>query len=705
MHPLHTLPVTLAGSDVEKKREEIRDYFHKTYDMYEDLFTTFIDDSVFYEQPEATRHPMIFYFGHTATFFVNKFMVAKIIDDRINPEFEATFAIGVDEMKWDDMQKAHYVWPEVSAVRVYRDTVRELVDGLITTLPLSLPITQESPWWIILMGIEHERIHIETSSVLHRQLPIEKVQSVANFPICQTQGKTPKNEMVAIDGAKVRLGKSKDYHLYGWDNEYGVYEENVPSFKAAKYICSNGEFLEFVQDGGYETSEFWDEEGHEFLKRGSLKHPTFWVPDEDGRYKYRTMTEIIEMPMNWPVDVNYLEAKAYCRWKSAKEQKEYRLLSEPEWYLLYERAGIKDVPEFDDTKANINFVHYASSCPVDMFAFGDLYDVMGNVWQWSESHMNGFKGFEPHYAYDDFSLPTFDTKHNILKGGSWASTGNELMRNSRYAFRRHFYQHAGFRVVEGDQLSIETEEEKNIYESDALVSQYCHFQYGEEHFGVENFAKKCAEFALEYGQETEMRHALDLGCATGRASFELAKGFDKVTGIDFSARFVQVGLDFQSQGKINFQRVVEGEIVAQESVTLEELGFDEIAKNVDFWQGDACNMKGHFKGYDLIMATNLIDRLYEPLLFLEGIEERIIEGGYLILTSPYTWLEEYTKKEFWLGGYTDADGNAVSTLEGLKNVLDPKFELVATHDVPFVIPETARKFQHTISQMSVWKKR
>ena len=705
MHPLHTMPVTLTGSDVTQKRQEIREYFHKTYDLYEDLFTTFVDDNVFYEQPEATRHPMIFYFGHTATFFVNKFMVAKIIDDRINPEFESTFAVGVDEMNWDDMEKAHYRWPEVNAVRSYRDEVRRLVDELITTLPMTLPITDDSPWWIILMGIEHERIHIETSSVLHRQLPIEKVKSVADFPICQTRGETPVNVMIEIDGAAIGLGKERTHHLYGWDNEYGVQEEKVSPFKVAKYLCSNEEYLDFVNDGGYEKLQYWDEEGHAFLAETKVTHPTFWIANDESGFEYRTMTEVIAMPMNWPVDVNYLEAKAYCRWKSEKEGKQYRLLSEPEWYLLYERAGIKDVPEFDDSRVNINFVHYASSCPVDTFAFDDLYDIMGNVWQWTETHMAGFKGFKPHYAYDDFSLPTFDAKHNIMKGGSWASSGNELMKHSRYAFRRHFYQHAGFRVVEGDTLSTQTEKETNIYESDALVSQYCHFQYGENHFGVDNFATKCAEYAIEYAKDTPMKHALDLGCATGRASFELAHGFDKVTGIDYSARFVQVGLDLKTNGEIGFQKIIEGEIVAHEKVTLEELGFVEIADNVDFWQGDACNMKAHFAGYDLIMATNLIDRLYEPLLFLDNVDQRINKGGYLILTSPYTWLEEYTKKEFWLGGYRDDEGNEVSTLDGLKKALESKFELIATHDVPFVIPETARKFQHTISQMSVWKKR
>ena len=105
------------------------------------------------------------------------------------------------------------------------------------------------------------------------------------------------------------------------------------------------------------------------------------------------------------------------------------------------------------------------------------------------------------------------------------------------------------------------------------------------------------------------------------------------------------------------------------------------------------------------MATNLIDRLYEPKLFLETIHERLNDDGVLLLTSPYTWQEESTKKEFWLGGFKNEQGEEQYTLEGLKAILLDNFELVDTLDVPFVIRETARKFQHTISQMTVWKKR
>ena len=105
------------------------------------------------------------------------------------------------------------------------------------------------------------------------------------------------------------------------------------------------------------------------------------------------------------------------------------------------------------------------------------------------------------------------------------------------------------------------------------------------------------------------------------------------------------------------------------------------------------------------MATNLIDRLYEPRLFLDSVHERLNKGGVLILTSPYTWLEEYTQKQFWLGGYKDENGDEVHTLEMLKTILGVHFDLIDTHDIAFVIRETPRKFQHSIAQMSVWKKR
>lgn len=704
MSKLSRYPVTLDGNDVDKKREEIREYFHNTSELFEKVFEVLKNDEVFYEKSEKTRHPMIFYFGHTATFFINKLIYMKIIQERINADYESIFAVGVDEMSWDDMDGSNYVWPKVDEVRAYRAQVKELIDNLITTLPMTLPITDDSPMWIILMGIEHERIHIETSLVLHRQMPIELVQDVSAFNICQNSGLAQANSLVEINAATIKLGKDKTHNLYGWDNEYGTYEEDVKSFQTSKFLVSNDEFMEFVQAGGYENEKYWNEEGRKFLQITQATHPPFWI-EENGIYKYRALTSIIDMPKNWPVDVNALEAEAFCRYKSEKDALIYQLPSEAEYRAIYNETGLEDIPTFHESRANLDFYHYASSCPVDEFGFQTkngktIYDAVGNVWQWSRTPIRAFEGFKVHEAYDDFSTPTFDEKHAIILGSSWASSGNLIMKHSRYAFRKHFYQNAGFRYVVTNTKDVEVQD---IYESDELVSQYCEFQYGNENFGVKNFAVECAKIASKFAQNKNK--ALDLGCATGRATYELAKTFDEVEGIDFSVRFVQVGAKLKDDGYVAFTSKEEGDLILKKKVTIEELGYESLKDKVSFWQGDACNMKANFNSYDLVMATNLIDRLYNPRLFLDTIDERLNKDGVLVITSPYTWQESSTEKEFWLGGKVDKDGNEIKTIDALKSVLAEKFELIHLQDLEFVIKETARKYQHTISQVSVWQKK
>ena len=689
-------PITLDGVDVKQKRQEIREYFLNTFELFEKMFEVLKTDDVFFQKSEVTRHPMIFYFGHTATFFVNKLISMNIIQDRINPEYESTFAVGVDEMSWDDVEASNYQWPSVDETRAYRQDVKDLVLHLIETLPLSLPIRWESDMWVILMGIEHERIHLETSSVLHRQMPLELVQEIDDFKIYNSSSAAPTNSLVSIPASKVVLGKKKDDVYYGWDNEYGEEVENIQAFKTSKYLVSNEEYLEFVADDGYEKLEYWSEEGKKFLEESKAKYPVFWIK-ENGLFKYKTLTSQIDLPKKFPVDVNALEAEAFCKYISSRDGLTYLLPSEGEYEAICNFAGVGEV--IDEEEANVNFKH-ASSTPVDRYSMNGIYDVVGNVWQWSRTLMHPFEGFEVHPAYDDFTVPTFDNKHALILGASWASSGNLIVKKSRYAFRKHFHQHAGFRYVVTEKKEDRL---KDIYETDELVSQYCEFQYGDTHFGVKNFAIECARIASEFS--INKSKALDLGCATGRASYELAKSFDEVEGIDFSARFVQVGTKLKEEGSIAFTVKEEGELVSHKKVTIQDLGYENIKDKVSFWQGDACNLKPSCNGYDLILATNLIDRLYNPRLFLDTVDERMNKDAILVITSPYTWQESSTKKELWLGGYQDENNQDIKTIDSLQNVLGAKFERIHVQDLEFVIKETARKYQHTIAELSVWKKK
>ena len=694
--------LALADLDPERLRERVLADFHATFDRYERLFDVLRGEQAYTVKPISLRHPLIFYLGHTATFFINKLVLAGVLEQRVDPRLESMFAVGVDEMSWDDLDEAHYDWPSSAEVRAYRDRVRATVDRVLRELPISSPIGWDSPWWVVLMGIEHERIHLETSSVLIRQHRLEFVRSHPDWQPCRDSGPAPRNELLPVDAASFRLGRDREQAgYYGWDNEFGHREARTAAFQAARYLVSNQEFLEFVDAGGYADDAWWSEEGAAWKRFAHAAHPTFWLRDGEA-WKLRLMCEVVAMPWNWPVETNFHEAQAFCNWKSARDGLQVRLPSEDEWHALRLAAGVADGPQALPAPANLELDHWASSCPVDRFAHGRFHDVVGNVWQWLDTPTYPFPGFDVHPVYDDFTTPTFDQRHNLIKGGSWISCGNQALPISRYAFRRHFFQHAGFRYVVGEKPPPP---EASMYETDVLVSQYCEFHWGAEPFGVPNFPRALAQLAIDAMQGRPMRRALDLGCATGRASFELARHFEHVVGIDFSARFVGVGTQLAEQQRIRYQLPDEGELVSYHEHSLQEYGLQDAASRVEFVQGDACNLKPLFSGFDLVLAANLIDRLYSPARFLREVHQRIVPGGLLLIASPYTWLAEHTRRDEWIGGFKK-DGENFSTLDGLQAMLGEYFERVGEpRDVEFVIRETRRKFQHTVSQVTLWRRR
>ena len=137
------------------------------------------------------------------------------------------------------------------------------------------------------------------------------------------------------------------------------------------------------------------------------------------------------------------------------------------------------------SEKGINFnLAYGSECPVDALPPNSLgfHDVFGNVQQWAEDDFHALKGFKVHHLYDDFSTLCFDGEHNMILGGSFVSTGDEASIWSRFHFRPHFFQHAGFRLVksQGNDASSGTmklshsqeSEQSNKYETQQVLGEY-----------------------------------------------------------------------------------------------------------------------------------------------------------------------------------------------------------------------------------------
>jgi len=252
-------------------------------------------------------------------------------------------------MSWDDLSKNKMKWPAVSEVHRYRKQVYEAVSNLISNLTdeqCANGITQDSPLWSLAMSFEHERIHLETSSVLLSEMPIEHVKFPANFPAYHPTANDnsieknpiagqhyPINEMITVSSQKVTLGKARDYPSFGWDNEYGRRDYQVPEFKASKFLITNGEYLEFVRDGGYGNPDYWTDVGWKFRAFRNVKWPSFWMrkgPQGLHHFDLRLIFDEVPMKWSWPVVVNYHEAEAYAKWKSVKTGQKYRVMTELE---------------------------------------------------------------------------------------------------------------------------------------------------------------------------------------------------------------------------------------------------------------------------------------------------------------------------------------------------------------------------------------
>jgi 5-histidylcysteine sulfoxide synthase len=427
-------------------RQDILAYFQNAWQIEDCLMKSLINSETFYLNPDPLRNLLIFYLGHSAVFYINKLIRVGLISERLNPHFEILFEIGVDPEKPDEIASAFAKLrqAEVTEVWQYRQQVYDRIYELIHNLALDLPITQDRPLWALMMAIEHQYIHIETSSMLIRQLPVEALQRPDRWQYAPANGYTKQNEMLEVQGGVVQLGKPQDSNIYGWDIEYGDHTVNVETFLASKYLITNAEFLDFVKADGYENQDYWSDRAWEWKTQNKVRHPKFWLPNGD-RYQYRAMFDEIAMPFDFPVEVNHHEAIAYCCWKGNNT----RLMTEAEWHLATYGASSSLPPSTEDDY-NLN-LKFASPTPV---GYGDrtqshsgLYDLRGNVWEWLSDRLTPLTGYQPHYLYENYSAPYFDTKHNMMAGGSWITSGTEAYKYYRNWFRPNFYQHAGFRIA------------------------------------------------------------------------------------------------------------------------------------------------------------------------------------------------------------------------------------------------------------------
>jgi putative 4-mercaptohistidine N1-methyltranferase len=241
-----------------------------------------------------------------------------------------------------------------------------------------------------------------------------------------------------------------------------------------------------------------------------------------------------------------------------------------------------------------------------------------------------------------------------------------------------------------------------IYETDQLLAEYLLFHFGTAaeilppHQAWPAGMTDALDFAVRtpsYFSEHLVERALDLGCAVGRSAFEMTRTCGEVVGIDFSHAFIGAAEALRKGESVAYDRREEAALVTRLSAAVE---VPNPACKLIFQQGDAMDLPADLGHFDRVHAANLLCRLPAPERLLRRLPDLVKPGGELVLATPCTWLETFTPRENWPSG---------TTLDWLKSQLGADFSFVREAEEPFLIRETARKFQWTRSLVSVWQRK
>jgi ergothioneine biosynthesis protein EgtB len=401
------------------------------------LFDMVRTDSL-YERPIPERHRIVFYVGHLEAFDWNLLRPHMHNVEPFHPVFDRLFAFGIDPVDRGLPTDTPSDWPSLSDIRSYVRRVREILDDA------------SHDGWLLRMALEHRLMHAETLSYMLHELPYESKLPVAQQAVPLAE--SVRHETVGIPAGSATLGAPRNCG-FGWDNEFDTQPVEVPAFVIDCYKVTNGDYLGFIEAGGYQNRALWSDAAWRWKCQHHITHPVLWKPSGD-EWRYRTMFEEIPLPFNWPVYVSHAEAAAYAQWTGG------RLPDEAEWHraaYVTRQGEEREYPWGDEPpspqRGYFDFARW-DPAPVNAFpgarsAFG-LGGLMANGWEWTASRFAPFRGFEAHASYRGYSADFFDGKHYVLKGGSPRTAACMLRRSFRNWFQPHYqYVYAGFRCARG----------------------------------------------------------------------------------------------------------------------------------------------------------------------------------------------------------------------------------------------------------------
>lgn len=381
------------------------------------------EDHMLQSMPDAS--PTKWHLAHTTWFFETFILLPYSPGyQTFDPHFQYLFNSYYKQLGSHPNRGSRGLMSRPSLERVH--AYRSHVDAAILTL-LDHP-TDEVPA-LVELGLNHEQQHQELilTDIKHALWSSPLPPEPATIPPASVP--SPPLTWMEVEGGIHLIGhQGTDF---AFDNESPRHEVLLRAFRIASRPVTNGEYLEFMQDGGYRRPDLWLSDGWDRVCAEAWSAPLYWQRKEEDHAAWSqfTLVGLKDVDLSEPAcHISYYEADAYARWRGA------RLPSEEEWEVTAARIPAKG-----------SFLEDSSAHPRPA---GETPQMFGDVWEWTSSPYVAYPGFKPAAGLIGEYNGKFMVNQLVLRGGSCATPASHIRATYRNFFPPHArWQFSGVRLA------------------------------------------------------------------------------------------------------------------------------------------------------------------------------------------------------------------------------------------------------------------